>query len=458
MTEAIEQADFTDEDLAIMDDVWAEIARQDADLGVSDNDQPNAAAIEAAKRGIAAMETVSYFGLPQDNGRYISVRHFFRHMATIAEISKLDLLTGERTTPEWAEHGTPQMVPIDDLHVVQETVRRDAILANLEELSRSGPQTTGNLPVAFRINGKLLLDDGHHRVAAMKAAGINRAKIIVVDPDERHRRSAGGEDLARRFGHQRTHKAGSAEAILQHCLRQRGWTKRWRAGRLTGKQRLAILEDIREYGRAWFHHEAMVFLKAYGRQPERALLGAVRQHLDRLFNRAKGFVRELVLAGAMAFSGPEPLGVADLAEVERQVQRQEMYLNRFHAEMLVNPPQPISPPLPDGAPPEPGDSGPEFAARFELYGNSAVGAAQEVERAAVRRAGVLQQECRVLGKPGTEHCDDCPPLADMGWVAIGTLPPIGQTECGGNCLCRFLYRDADGNEFYGRRIRRRRNS
>jgi hypothetical protein len=40
-----------------------------------------------------------------------------------------------------------------------------------------------------------------------------------------------------------------------------------------------------------------------------------------------------------------------------------------------------------------------------------------------------------------EHCADCPPLAEMGWVPIGTLPDIGTgTRCSFMCLCSFEWR------------------
>ena len=55
---------------------------------------------------------------------------------------------------------------------------------------------------------------------------------------------------ARQFGpngRRTTRKASSAESILAHCLRQRGWTSRFNEGRLNGRQHLALLEDIRQY-------------------------------------------------------------------------------------------------------------------------------------------------------------------------------------------------------------------
>lgn len=40
--------------------------------------------------------------------------------------------------------------------------------------------------------------------------------------------------------------------------------------------------------------------------------------------------------------------------------------------------------------------------------------------------------------PG-ENCTDCLEAAAEGWQPIGTLPPIGDSECGVNCKCSFSY-------------------
>lgn len=47
------------------------------------------------------------------------------------------------------------------------------------------------------------------------------------------------------------------------------------------------------------------------------------------------------------------------------------------------------------------------------------------------------EEQRVLGY--AEHCTDCPDLAGY-WAPIGSLPPIGMTQCLTNCKCTKIYR------------------
>ena len=82
-----------------------------------------------------------------------------------------------------------------------------------------------------------------------------------------------------------------------------------------------------------------------------------------------------------------------------------------------------------------------------LYANASHQAAQKIERATTRKTGSARWERRLLGNPPTGHCSDCPPLADMGWQPVGTLPDIGDTECGGFCWCWFEYSsDAEAPE------------
>lgn len=39
-----------------------------------------------------------------------------------------------------------------------------------------------------------------------------------------------------------------------------------------------------------------------------------------------------------------------------------------------------------------------------------------------------------------DHCTECVALAALGWVALGTLPPVGQRLCLVRCRCFFEYR------------------
>lgn len=59
--------------------------------------------------------------------------------------------------------------------------------------------------------------------------------------------------------------------------------------------------------------------------------------------------------------------------------------------------------------------------------------------------GTYQFERRVLDS--VHPCDDCVAYASEGWMPIGTLPEIGDSECDGNCRCSFEF--ATEEEVYG---------
>ena len=272
--------------------------------------------------------------------------------------------------------------------------------------------------------------------------------------------------VASRFPRSKTHKASSAESILSHVLRERGWSKRWREGKLTGRQSLLLLEDIRQYGRRWLRHEAEAFFGRYGddrsrgirsildgpREPievdgpiassnqstVRSLAGSLLSPLKRWFDRARQFVRELIFGGAMALQGTE-LTAQEAEQADQLASIQARYLDNFEAEIIANPPRQIAEPsgqLPGLKPPM---SPAQIGARAELYATAAWQGAQRIQRASTRRAGNAKWERRILGHPKTEHCTDCPPLAALGWQPVGSLPDIGNSECGPLCLCHFEY-------------------
>lgn len=277
-----------------------------------------------------------------------------------------------------------------------------------------------------------------------------------------------------RFPRSKTSKAGSAESILKHLLQRRGWTKRFREGKLTERQCVRLLEDVRLYGRAWLRHEAEgVFgaslsghlgrsgisldgdnilplcqhdrLSAASREgmlPTEAGRGESRAIGDpgpirRFFARAKQFVRELIFAGVMAIRGARELDASETEQADRAADAQERFFDGFQRDISgPNPPSPR-----------------QSVARAESYANSAWQSAQRASHSGVtgnagqpprklRSGNPARWERRVLGHPKTEHCHDCPPFAALGWQPIGTLPAIGESECGHLCLCHFEYSES----------------
>lgn len=282
------------------------------------------------------------------------------------------------------------------------------------------------------------------------------------------------------------HKAVSAESILRYCLRANGWTSDYKKGNLTELQHVELLKEIKGYCEAWLRHEAKSFAENY---LARALATVVlpvssdnplarsssddmfermavsnnctviwrpsqvirvgswfRYQSDRFFGRVKQFIREGIVAGVMGLLGPAPLSDDDLNGIDREVASQSSYLARFENDILTTPPQPISDEPVQGPRPI---SPEEFVARTASYGASVYGAAQRVTRASSVRAQV-REERRILGDPVTEHCADCPEIAERGWQPIGTLPDIGTVQCKHRCLCHFEYRFTEGGPSFTR--------
>jgi DNA-binding phage protein len=79
-----------------------------------------------------------------------------------------------------------------------------------------------------------------------------------------------------------------------------------------------------------------------------------------------------------------------------------------------------------------------FVTRAAMYGGAALGTYYRVAGDAARAAG-LTEEINVLG-PTDHSCAVCVAQTALGPVPIGTLVPIGQRTCLGNCLCTIEFR------------------
>ena len=78
-------------------------------------------------------------------------------------------------------------------------------------------------------------------------------------------------------------------------------------------------------------------------------------------------------------------------------------------------------------------------ARGIMYGRGGSAVYQNARRAFHGRVLRYDQERRILGIV-EKHCPDCPSIAQRGWVALGTLPAIGDSACRSNCACYFEFR------------------
>jgi hypothetical protein len=176
---------------------------------------------------------------------------------------------------------------------------------------------------------------------------------------------------------------------------------------------------------------------------ERALADRILFPLRRWFDRNIGFMQELMFAAAQSQNGPPPLTPDTAKFVDELVEVQRHYLDQFYQDLIQRTPEEITdilgPPLPGIKPPY---TKWQAVARAEQYGSAAWQGGQKVMRRRQKESGGARWERRILGHPRTEHCSDCPPIARLGWQPIGTLPDIGDTECGGMCYCHFEYSSA----------------
>ena len=144
----------------------------------------------------------------------------------------------------------------------------------------------------------------------------------------------------------------------------------------------------------------------------------------------------------MALNGPQPLDDDDLDAVDRQVAVQAAFLDRFRSEVETRTPPELAvataPPDPDAM------TSAQFVARTEQYAGVSWGNAINTRRERVRRLRQFTQERRVHAKPMGEHdaCVTCEGESAKGWVPIGTLLPIGDSECLGiKCDCYYEFRN-----------------
>lgn len=131
-----------------------------------------------------------------------------------------------------------------------------------------------------------------------------------------------------------------------------------------------------------------------------------------------------VAVGLAANGGLKNTSAADLGALAIHIKQQYKFLRTFVQDIKTGKQ------VMDGT----------LAVRASLYVQAGRGVySLMVERAA--RIGGMQQEKNILGI--ADHCtgaNSCIEQSQKGWVPIGTLVPIGQRRCSGNCRCRMEYK------------------
>ena len=119
------------------------------------------------------------------------------------------------------------------------------------------------LTALIRAKARLALGNGDTRArwtgVVCPACGVDYRSVTAVDGG-----SVVGSITAnqvRKMDVRKTSKAGSAEAILRQCLRNLGYTVAYRQGTLSNEQLAGLMEEVRQYGRAWLRHEATGFVR-----------------------------------------------------------------------------------------------------------------------------------------------------------------------------------------------------
>lgn len=234
---------------------------------------------------------------------------------------------------------------------------------------------------------------------------------------------------AKRAASERMAAEIAATAYLRDVLGDR--VAAWDDGSMPMAERLTALHDLRLDLRATLRADAEALvaeLATKSGQPAGLETKGLADAVGRWFDRAKATLRRGIVAGALLLLGPEPLPAPAREAVAEAQAFHEGYLGAFRDEVL------------SGAQP-PGGT---LAARAEQYGSAPWGAGQEARRRTMAAAGFTEERAEHLGPD--EPCGPCRERVAQGWKPIGTLRPIGDSECRNACHCRLRYRTADGTE------------
>jgi hypothetical protein len=128
-----------------------------------------------------------------------------------------------------------------------------------------------------------------------------------------------------------------------------------------------------------------------------------------------------VATATIAHGGKARMGFSEYGAVGREIRSQYEFLRTF-TDQVASGEQPLNGGL---------------TARARQYGQaSRVTFEREYGRDQQRRG---YQSCRNVLHAG-ESCSGCKAQTARGWVAIGSLIPVGSRTCRGNCRCEIRYR------------------
>jgi hypothetical protein len=138
---------------------------------------------------------------------------------------------------------------------------------------------------------------------------------------------------------------------------------------------------------------------------------------------AMGVIKDAHLATGIAAHG----GIASMDQhtygaIGHQIRDEYQYLQQF-AEAIANGSQPLA----------------GVAGRAQQYGQAARSTFEGI-RARDDLLRGMDEERNILH--ASESCQQCRDIAAMGWVPIGSLPPVGSRQCRSNDRCSITRRHA----------------
>ena len=172
------------------------LAAKRAEFGIKPDEE--AKAEEPAKAEAPKLDAdgghKELYSITKNAGYSIPTRDIFPNEEGISkkEISEAAMSRFPKSRGSFAaEEAKPETVELKSLQGIQKTVDADAVYANLNKIKRGDLSTDlvdpegENGALVLRYKGKNYIVDGNHRLAALKLAGADKARVELVDLDSK---------------------------------------------------------------------------------------------------------------------------------------------------------------------------------------------------------------------------------------------------------------------------------
>jgi hypothetical protein len=206
-----------------------------------------------------------------------------------------------------------------------------------------------------------------------------------------------------------------SQRMLDDAIRATRTAAAFRAGSVAASDRMLAARSIAKAAEARLGREARRLADGLnGSPPSRADLAAYSADARRIIASAH-------MAAARVYTGRTPT-LLDRARLDEAVRAQldyhDAFMKRSRGDALT----------------------PRFPATARLYGAAVWTTSQNYNREAMIEDRYTYERAFLSV---AEHCPGCIDRAERGWSPIGTLPPLGDSECRVRCQCYFLFRRGD---------------